>query len=139
MVTIRRLAPTLTAASHLHDFHEFVYVLQGSYQIHARHKTYQLPIGGSACIPAGLEHKPTYDQEFTCFLIQWRHQDELNQAVEVVGYPMIGYDYNGLLKQNLQQMLSWSYNSMVPHRDIIAMLQVVLRQHSNIEEESFRN
>ena len=116
MIRIRRMAPVANVANHLHDFHEFVFILHGTYRLGRtvsdmicqwvdQHSCQRVP-----------SHRPIYEEGFTSFLIQWDKQDSQEFGIDVVGYPMIGFDETGMLKQNLQQMLAWANISSVPRK-----------------------
>ena len=121
-------------SQHLHDFHELIFVLNGNYRIESSGQTHHIAIGGSVFIPAGLRHRPIWDGDFALLLIQWTKDDSLEFGIDVVGYPLTGFDQTGVLKQNLQQMMAWAQNPHIPAKDIAAMLRVVLRQHSTKQQ-----
>lgn len=116
--------PGNAVSSHLHDYYEFYFFLEGNVDIYIKNKPYHIKPGDFLIIPPGLEHYPQFLDTTTPYrrFILWISTDYCNRLTQA------SLDYVYLL-----QLVATTNNYLFTN-DVITFNQIQSQIFSLIEE-----
>ena len=99
MILFQRLNSPPSRHTHLHAFHELVYVISGDYVVEVDGDRLRLDPGMSIVYPAACPHTPTTGLDLVIMLVQWNDTFlplNLTLAVGAIVRGQCAKLYNGL-------------------------------------------
>lgn len=128
MLHVQRLNSPAQRSEHRHDFHEFLLVLDGVYEVQVDGRLHRLDPNQCVLYPAGCVHTPIIADGLFVMTLQW-DQAEFD-APSLLSLPRFGHDSGGGIRQGLYWLETWSADATVPECDQAALIRVILRHHA---------